>query len=216
MLRIVVDSREASTAKYIFESLRKRFYGVEVGKLECGDYLIEGCENFLVERSTQADFIRKIKDATLWEQLRALLSVENVTPLLLIERSRVVSEMNPAAVHAAILSVMLDWGVKVVFSMSKTDTVAVLSRLCARAEASGKKSEKPIFKPKAESEEEEVLRVVANLPGVGVSKAKKLLERFKTIQRLANAEKEEIMQVEGFGEKSAEKIYEVFRREFKS
>jgi len=94
-------------------------------------------------------------------------------------------------------------------------TAAILANLYRRAESSERKTGPPVFKPKASSSSEELLRVAASLPGVGVQRARRLLERFKTLQALANASVREIMETEGIGEVTAERIYKAFRTEFK-
>ena len=56
--------------------------------------------------------------------------------------------------------------------------------------------------------------MVASLPSVGPTGAEALLRRFRTVQALANASVEEIMEVEGFGERKAMKVYQTFRHEW--
>jgi ERCC4-type nuclease len=212
--KVVVDSREAAAARNIVAELRGRGLEVEVGRLEAGDYLIQGAESFLVERSTLPDLARKVMDARLWGQLRAMKSAENVTPLLLVEPSKLRTAMSLDSLYGAMLSAVLDWGVPIIPAFSRAHSAVVLARLHARAKLGEAKGARPVFKPKAESPDEEVLRVVASLPGVGPTGAEALLRRFGTIRALANASVEEIMEVEGFGEKRAMKVYQAFRHEW--
>jgi Fanconi anemia group M protein len=213
-VKIVVDSREAAAARNIVAELRGRGLEVEVGRLEAGDYLIQGAEAFLVERATLPDFARKIVDARLWSQLEAMARAENVRPLLVIERGRLRSAVSPESIYGAMASAAIGWGVPIICTEGWRHTAILLERLWARAKLGGAKGARPLFKPKAESPDEEVLRVVASLPGVGPTGAEALLRRFRTIQALANASVEEIMEVEGFGEKRAMKVYQTFRHEW--
>ena len=208
---MVVDGREAAAARDLVAELRGRGLEVEVGRLEAGDYLVEGAECYLVERSTLPDLARKVVEARLWGQLRAMSSAEGVRPLLLVEGGRLRTSMSPQSVAGALLSVALDWGVPVVPSFSRALTAAAIEVLSARAASAGGPSARPIFKPRAESPDEEVLRVVASLPGVGPAGARALLARFRTVQALANASLEEIMEVEGFGERRAARVHRAFR-----
>jgi ERCC4-type nuclease len=211
--KVVVDSREAAAAKNLVAELKGRGVEVEVSKLEAGDYLVTGAESFLVERSTLPDLARKVMDARLWGQLRAMKAAENVSPLLLVEPSKLRTAMSLDSLYGAMLSAVLDWGVPVVPAFSRAHSAVVLARLHARAKLGGAKGARPVFKPRAESPEEEVLRVAASLPGVGPSLARRLLARFGTLQALANASVEELRSVEGVGEARARKIFEAFRRE---
>jgi ERCC4-type nuclease len=214
--KVVVDSREAAAAKNLVAELKGRGVEVEVSKLEAGDYLVTGAEAFLVERSTLPDLARKVMDARLWGQLRAMKAAENVSPLLLVEPSKLRTAMSLDSLYGAMLSAVLDWGVPVVPAFSRAHSAVVLARLHARAKLGGAKGARPVFKPRAESPEEEVLRVAASLPGVGPSLARRLLARFGTLQALANASVEELRSVEGVGEARARKIFEAFRREVRA
>lgn len=49
-----------------------------------------------------------------------------------------------------------------------------------------------------------------NIPDVGEKTRKALLKHFKSVDNIANAEIDELMQAEGIGEKTAEKIYSYF------
>lgn len=50
-----------------------------------------------------------------------------------------------------------------------------------------------------------------NIPGVGDAKARALLCYFKKVERIANAQVEDIMQVDGFGKETAQAVYDYFR-----
>jgi DNA excision repair protein ERCC-4 len=214
--KVVVDSREAAAAKNLVAELKGRGIEVEVSKLEAGDYLVTGAEAFLVERSTLPDLARKVMDARLWDQLRAMKAAENVSPLLLVEPSKLRTAMSLDSLYGAMLSAVLDWGVPIIPAFSRAHSAVVLARLHARARLGGGGGARPVFKPRAESPEEEVLRVAASLPGVGPSLAKRLLARFGTLQALANASLDELTEVEGVGEARARRIHEVFRREVRA
>ena len=57
--------------------------------------------------------------------------------------------------------------------------------------------------------------ITESLPGVGPVSAKNLLNHFKTVKNLVNANKKELKEVEGIGEKTASGIIDVTQREFK-
>jgi Fanconi anemia group M protein len=56
--------------------------------------------------------------------------------------------------------------------------------------------------------------VVEGLPGVSAVRARALLRHFRTLRNLFNASVERLMEVEGVGRKTAEKIYEVANLEY--
>jgi Fanconi anemia group M protein len=53
------------------------------------------------------------------------------------------------------------------------------------------------------------------LPNIGIKTAKLLLERFGSIRNLINSSKEDLLKIEGIGEKTAEKLRELFEAEYK-
>jgi len=61
----------------------------------------------------------------------------------------------------------------------------------------------------AMSDDERLRFIVEGLPGVSAVLAKRLLERFGTVHALVNASREELMEVEGVGSKTAEEILRV-------
>ena len=120
---------------------------------------------------------------------------------------------NPTSIIGVVNSVLFDWGVDVVFMPSRKWTVAYLVQLAKSAEAEKKRPHPLKMKEKAEKPEDYAIMVVESLPGVSAVKARALLKRFRTLRRLFNASTEELMRVEGIGEKTAEKIWEVINRE---
>ena len=57
--------------------------------------------------------------------------------------------------------------------------------------------------------------IVAALPGIGVTLAKPLLKKFKTIKKIVNAKQEQLEKVEKIGPKKAENIRKVLDGEYK-
>jgi len=55
---------------------------------------------------------------------------------------------------------------------------------------------------------------LSSLPNVGYKTAKVLLLRFGSITKLVNASTEELMRVEGIGDKMAGRLVELFSKEY--
>jgi Fanconi anemia group M protein len=64
-----------------------------------------------------------------------------------------------------------------------------------------------LMKPRSLQEEQEF--VVSSLPNIDNTRAKKLLNTFHTPQRVFQASREELMSVQGIGEKISEEIRRV-------
>jgi len=182
------------------------------------DYAIEVEDGWIVERKTATDLVSSLRSGRLWRELEKLKLVEGLRPVLLVEGSLALIEKftrwSCASVVGAVNSVLFDWEIPAVFVPSRKWTVAYLIHLAKSAELKGKKPHPLRIKPKAEKPEDYVLMVAESLPGVSAIKARALLKRFKTLRRLFNATPEELMQVEGVGGKTAEKIWKVINLRF--
>lgn len=215
---IVVDSREASKNKDIIEALRAKGLRLAVLELEAGDYYLLSSKPgsaVLVERKTVTDMANSIRDGRIWDQARRLKEAaerDNVRPLILLEGWLGVLEKrtrwNIAAFLRIIDELVLDWGIPVLPTHNKKATIAWLA---AKAKSLGRTEEKRVMRLRVEKKplslRERILYVAEGLAGPVT--ARRLLARFKTLRRLANASLKELMEVEGIGEKRAKEIYQI-------
>ena len=213
MVRLVVDSREKAK-NTVVEYFRLKGFDVSVERLDAGDYLVTGSENYIVERKSLPDFAKSIVDLRLWEDLKGLKRVENARPLLIVEFGRLYGGFELSSVYGALASVVFDFGVPAIPTMNLGQTIMVLERLCVRA--LGKPSKTPVFKRKAETLEELQMRILCSLPGVSTARAKRLLRRFGSVRAVFNATAEELKTVELIGPRTAERIYEVVNAKYGS
>ena len=79
--RIIVDSREASTAPKIVKGLRELGAQIEIGVLQKGDYIVS--DLCAIERKTVHDFVYTLTRRYLFEQLRALRQPPSLNPIKL-------------------------------------------------------------------------------------------------------------------------------------
>lgn len=215
MVVVKVDSREWNHVRPIIQYLKLKGYGVEKDKIEFCDFIVDGNEKFIIERKTIPDLMRSMSTMRLWFQLDKMKRVEGGYPILVVEFRGTLRGFKPPSFYGLLISVQKDWGVDVVPSLNRKHTAVILERLCVRAESSKSHRGRLVYKPKAETVDDMILRVVASLPNVGSSKAVKLMRKFKTIINLVNASVEEIMEVEDVGEKTARMIYDLFRAEYR-
>lgn len=216
---VVVDSREASKNKDIVDELRRKGLRVAIQVLEAGDYYLLARDHrraLLVERKTVTDFANSIRDNRIWEQaklLREAAQREGVKPLIILEGWLGVIEKRTRWNIAALLRILdelvLDWGIPVIPTHNKRATVAWLA---AKAKSLGKTEEKRVIRLRVEKKpltlNERILYVAEGL--VGPTLARRLLEKFGTLRRIANASIQELMTVDGIGEKRAKEIYAIF------
>ncbi|HID41173.1 MAG TPA: hypothetical protein EYP33_03345 [Pyrodictium sp.] len=216
---VVVDSREAAKNKDIVEELKRKGLRVAMQALEAGDYYLLARDlrkALLVERKTVTDFANSVRDNRIWDQaqlLREAAQKEGVRPVIVLEGWLGVIEKRTKWNIAALLRILdelvLDWGIPVIPTHNKKATAAWIA---AKARSLGKTEEKRILRLRVEKKpltlNERILYVAEGLAGPTL--ARRLLERFKTLRRIANASIQELMSVEGIGEKRAKEIYAVF------
>ena len=222
---VVVDSREASKNRDIVDYLRRKGLEIAVAAMNAGDYYLLASEDrraLLVERKTVNDFLNSIRDNRLWEQLALLKEAarrENVDLLVVLEGSLTTVQRYRAWSIQAVLRILdtvtLEWRVPV---LPTPDKEATARWLASKAKSLGsprtKKPPRLRVERKPLTPVERALYVAEGL--VGPVLARRLLSRFKTLRNLANAEIEDLIEVEGIGEKRAREIYEVFNTPFRA
>ncbi|VVB98196.1 3'-flap repair endonuclease Xpf [uncultured archaeon] len=206
--KVIVDKRERGFASLLTE------LGAEVEEkmLEVGDFLCSG--KTVIERKTRGDFEASVLDQRLFQQLGNLRSnYENV--IIVVEGERLQEgSLSHAALMGAYATVMTDFGASLFFTRSDKAT-AELIYFIAKHEQLGKKVEMRISaKRKTLTLSQTMRSVVEMFPMVGPSMAKKLLIHFGGLEMLFRASEQELMQVEGLGEKKAKAIWRTIHQPY--
>jgi len=159
-----------------------------------------------IERKTVSDFISSMLNKRLLFQIEELKQYEN--KLLIIEgidEQELYSDDNEGvsgnAIRGFLLSILLKHKIPIIFTKDAEDTAKFIFVLA-------KKQEKETsFKAKKKSlnKKEQLQFIVEGFPGIGPKTAKKLLEEFKSIRNVINADDEQLKKI--LGKKS-----EIFRR----
>jgi DNA excision repair protein ERCC-4 len=201
---IVADDREVGGA--VVAALRRND-GVDlrVERLPIGDYLVD--DVLLFERKTLPDLVASIKDGRLFAQGLRLATAPLRGALILEGRSQDLadSRMRREAIQGALMTLTLFLGIPLVRSMNpeETATLMLFAARQGRAYASGalpRKGRRPRGKVRVQN------RILQGLPGVGPERAKRLLERFGTIEAVIAAPVEALASVSGIGKGTAEAI----------
>jgi len=201
---IVVDDRESAGA--VLAALQRR-EGVQlrVERLPVGDYRVD--DALLFERKTLPDLVASIKDGRLFAQALRLAEAPLRGALILEGRSQdlVESRMRREAIQGALVNLTLFLGIPLLRSMDpeETATLMLFAARQGRAYASGalpRKGSRPRGKARVQS------RILQGLPRVGPERARRLLDRFGTIEAVMAAPAEALASVPGIGKGTAEAI----------
>lgn len=208
--RVVVDHREK--ASLMVAELSRLGVCLEFKSLKVGDYLVS--EEVAIERKTLEDFAGSILDRRLFEQARALREAY-ARPLLLLEgRGPPRSGISPEALRGAMVSVMLDMGVPVLWVEDASEGALYILTLCRREQRGESRDLSLKDRRRATTPDGEREYVVASLPFVEAKMAKRLLAQFRTVQGVFSAGEGELMEVEGIGKKKAKRIRELVGGEY--
>ncbi|MEM2122439.1 MAG: ERCC4 domain-containing protein [Candidatus Bathyarchaeia archaeon] len=204
-IKVIVDHREANSG--VVAELSRLGVDLELASLPHGDYILS--EHVAVERKTVNDFASSIIDGRLFEQA-SILKEEFERPLMVIEGVKPPARgVRPEAFMGALGSLLVDYGLPVIWTRDSSETALLLASI-ARREQTEKRSLPRIRcdrKPPSVRELQEY--IVAGLPYVDSTLAKRLLQRFKTVEKVFTASTGELKGVEGIGEKKSKLIRDV-------
>ncbi|MCK4636792.1 MAG: DEAD/DEAH box helicase family protein [Methanomicrobia archaeon] len=203
-VKIIVDYREKSpVVKYLSSHCL-----IEQKNLPAGDYLLS--ERVCVERKSCEDFLRSLMDRKLFQQVKNISESYEI-PILIIEGENLYSQhgISANAILNAIISIILDFNVHVIFTKDPYETMLILLDI-AKREQQKEKKDIPIRGNKRVMDMKENQRyIIEGLPHVSATLAERLLNYFGSVKNVFTASKEELMKVKGIGEKTAEEIIRV-------
>ena len=203
-IQVTMDTREPR------ESMLGAFraygtFSVDVRHLPLGDYLID--DALLVERKTMLDLVASIIEGRLFSQ--SLRLVEAPLPAALVvegsDGDLSATAMRWEAIQGALVTVTLFMGLPVLRTRDQHDTVRTLAfaarqRRCATTDTLTRRTRRPKGKKALQS------YVLQGLPGVGPTRAKRLLDRFGSMEGVITASAEALQGVEGLGPETIRKM----------
>lgn len=200
-LRIIVDDRERDES--LIASLRAHGSVIVIRRrLSVGDYEVVGGAVF--ERKRLIDFVASIEDGRLFRQVHQLAALAIPAAIIVEGRARDLAgcEMRRECIQGAIISLSLVFHIPVLRSLGPDETASLIvyaGRQLQRQEDGWVPKRHRRLKRKRSIQ----LRLLCALPGIGRSRAEKLLERFGSPQSVFTAEPDVLRHVEGIGEKTA-------------
>ncbi len=205
--KIIVDVHESSMIDYL-----KEFNAIiEVRKLDVGDYIVS--EDVGIERKSSEDFINSITNNRLFEQVNRLKDAFK-KPVLIIEGDIFSYNFNRNALISCIISLALDYDLKLFFTRNKRETASFIYHIARREQLELKSRPKLRHKPKMLTLREKQLFLIMGLPNIGEKLAFLLLKKFKTPRRVFMASRKQLEAI--IGEKRAREIIKVLDTEFKT
>lgn len=208
---IMADHRDKNNR--VVKELIELGIEVKTEQLNSADYLVSGRVG--VELKRVPDFVASIIDGRLLDQARSLK--QNFERAVIIiegdEDIYSVRKVHANAIRGMLASIVLDFGVPILYTKNPLETAALLAVMARREQDKERDFSYHDRKPRSMKEQQEFF--VSAMPGIGVQNARLLLENFGSIKGLVNASKDKMVEIKGIGEKTAERLTNFFDEDYK-
>ena len=202
---IIYDYREREIA----ELLKKLGAAVSEQPLDIGDFATS--KETVIERKTHSDFVSSIIDGRLFEQAERMK--DNYDNAIMIIEGNSDRDINENALRGAIASMVVDFGITLLNTKNPYDTAKAIYWMAKREQAGGKAVAFKTGKKPADVKRLQEF-MIAGMPGVSSVLAKRLLEKFGTVEKVFTAKEKNLTDVERIGKKLAKKIRDVTTKKY--
>jgi Fanconi anemia group M protein len=213
-VEIVADQRELDAT--IARDLSTRA-GIEtrLETLAVGDYVLS--DRVVVERKSVSDFLDTLTggDRSLFEQVGDAARHYG-RPVVLIEGDGLYEERNvhPNAIRGALASLTVDFGASVLRTRGEDDTADLLEVIARREQAVDDRAVSVHGEKAAKTLAEQQEYVVGAIAEIGPVTARALLEEFGSVEAVVAASEDDLIEVSGVGEVTADRVREVVGSEY--
>ncbi len=213
-IEVVVDQRELDSpiAK---ELSRREGVRTRLETLEVGDYVLS--DRVAVERKSVADFLDTLTggDRSMFEQVGDL-SRAYARPVVILEGEDLYGERNvhPNAIRGALSSLAIDFDASVLRTEDEDDTADLLEVVAGREQEESDRTVSVHGEKSGKTLAEQQEYVVGSVADIGPVTARALLEQFKTVEAVMTAKKADLLEVDGIGEVTADRLREVVGSEY--
>ncbi|TKX43552.1 DEAD/DEAH box helicase [Halorubrum sp. ARQ200] len=213
-VEVVVDQRELDSS--IAKDLSTRDGLVtRLETLAVGDYVLS--DRVAVERKSAADFVDSMLDAdrSMFEQVGEL-SRAYARPVMVVEGTNLYGQrdIDPNAIRGALASFAVDFDVSVLRTEDEADTTELLATIAGREQETRDREVSVHGEKTTKTRAEQQEYVVSSIADIGPVTARSLLEHFGTVEAVMTAREADLLEVDGVGQVTAERIREVVGSEY--
>ncbi|ELZ47266.1 Hef nuclease [Halorubrum californiense DSM 19288] len=213
-IEVVVDQRELDSS--IAKDLSTRDELVtRLETLAVGDYVLS--DRVAVERKSAADFVDSMLDSdrSMFEQVGEL-SRAYARPVMVVEGTNLYGQrdIDPNAIRGALASLAVDFDVSVLRTEGEEDTTELLATIAKREQETRDREVSVHGEKTTKTRAEQQEYVVSSIADIGPVTARTLLEYFGTVEAVMTAPEDDLLEVDGVGPVTAERIREVVGSEY--
>ncbi|GAB3691839.1 hypothetical protein GCM10028857_29710 [Salinarchaeum chitinilyticum] len=213
-IEVVIDQRELESS--IARDLsRKDEIETRLETLAVGDYVCS--DRVAVERKTVEDFLDTLlgSDRSLFEQAGDLTQhYERSVVVLEGEGVYERRDVHPNAIRGALTSLAVDYGLSVMHSDDPDETVELLATIAQREQGERNREISVHGEKQSKTLGEQQEYVIASIAEIGPVTARALLSHFGSVRAVMTADEEELLEVDGVGQVTVERILEVVESEY--
>jgi Fanconi anemia group M protein len=211
-VKIYIDHRESPLIKKMLKEKAE----IELAQLPVGDYILS--DRVCAERKTVEDFLQSMVDKRLLSQAAEMKRNFEIPVIILEGYDDLYTQRNihPNAIRGALAALATSFQIPIIPSQSEEDTAEILYAIAKREQEEERRiiSLRGERKPMMLNEKQQF--VVESLPNVSAVLAKRLLEKFDSVQNVINASQEDLTEIEGIGDKKAEEIRKVVKSSYRN
>lgn len=209
-MHVIVDDREQGS-QALAALRRLEEVDIRVERLPLGDYLWN--RRVLFERKTLIDLATSLKDGRLLQQAVRLASSRMRGVMILEGTSRDLagSNIRREALQGALVTMTVLFGIPLLRARDAEESVRLMwytaRQLRTFNDASSREAYPrplPVRRPKGKRKVQ--LYLLQGFPGIGPRRARRLLERFGSVEAVLTASTEELASVTGIGRTTADAI----------
>jgi len=212
-IKIFVDHREKGSS--VVKELLEKNVDLKLEKIESGDFILSN--RVAVEYKNKFDFVDSIIDGRLLQQLK-MLKRSYERPIVIVEGIEDIyslRKVHPNAIQGMLATIAISYGIPIMFTKNFRESSNIMAIIAKREQEESGKDFTPHSEKRVSSLKEQQEYLVSALPGIGITLAKPLLEKFKTIKKLINASVDSLKKVDLIGEKKAKAIKDVVEKNYK-
>lgn len=211
-VKIVVDQREVKSS--VARELERAGVDIMLRTLEVGDYILS--DRVAAERKSCEDFTGSLIEHKLFEQISNLARAYE-KPVLVIEGENLFNTRNlsPNAIHGALSSIALDFGLAVFHTRDAQDTASLLKQIAKREQTDEKRDVSMHGKKSSMMLPEQQEYIISSISDIGPKAARSLLMHFGSVENVIKADYEDLLKVKNIGPKTAGRIREIVSSEYK-
>jgi DNA excision repair protein ERCC-4 len=203
-ITIIADDREQKSG--VIQSLATiQNITVRIQRLSLGDYKID--RRLIVERKTLKDFAISIIDGRLFKQMILVANSDFMKALIIEGVTKDLSEigMKRESMQGALITISLIMGIPVLRSMDTFETAKLIVYMARQLRSVTRRGiNRSGYRPKDKRKRQ--LFILQGLPGIGLDRAGRLLDKFGSVEAVISASSVELQEVHGIGKGIADKI----------